>query len=69
VRVSDRVALERRLGLCASCRLGQLITSSRGSEFLLCEKSNADGAAPDAAEQYPKYPRVPVVACPGYERK
>jgi hypothetical protein len=32
------------------------------STFYLCERSFTD---PD----YPKYPRLPVVACPGIERR
>jgi hypothetical protein len=34
--------------------------SDRGSVFLLCEKSLSDLS-------FPKYPRLPVLACRGYE--
>jgi GNAT superfamily N-acetyltransferase len=48
-------------GLCASCRHVQRITSARGSHFYLCERSRTDPS-------YPRYPRLPVVDCAGYER-
>jgi hypothetical protein len=47
-------------GLCASCRHARRITSARGSRFTLCERSRSDPA-------YPRYPRLPVAACPGHE--
>jgi hypothetical protein len=53
---SDRA----RAGLCADCSHARLIRSSRDSVFVLCERSAADPA-------YPKYPRLPVLACRGYE--
>src|SRR5262249_31495711 len=46
--------------LCSSCAYGRLIESSRQSEFLLCERSATDDA-------FPKYPRLPVLTCPGWE--
>jgi GNAT superfamily N-acetyltransferase len=49
-------------GLCASCRHVQRITSARGSAFYLCARSRSDA-------RYPKYPRLPVLDCAGYERK
>ena len=47
-------------GLCDACRHQRLVRTGRGSEFSLCLRSRADPA-------YPKYPRLPVLACPGYE--
>jgi hypothetical protein len=47
-------------GLCDSCRHQKLIRTGRGSEFSMCLRSKVDPA-------YPKYPRVPVTQCPGYE--
>ena len=47
-------------GLCDSCRHQKLIRTGRGSEFSMCLRSKAEPA-------YPKYPRVPVGQCPGYE--
>jgi hypothetical protein len=50
-----------RAGLCADCRFTRLIHSDRGSTFFLCERSATD-------ESFPKYPRLPVLQCTGYER-
>ncbi len=49
-------------GLCDSCVHQQLVPNTRGSVFSLCRRSREDPA-------YPRYPRVPVLACPGYEPK
>jgi hypothetical protein len=38
----------------------RLIESDRGSIFYLCERSATDA-------RYPKYPRLPVLRCLGYE--
>lgn len=48
-------------GLCESCVHARAVTSDRGSVFLLCRRSRAD-------ERYPRYPRLPVRSCPGFER-
>jgi hypothetical protein len=47
-------------GLCDSCRQQQLVPNRRGSTFSLCRRSRTE---PD----YPKYPRLPVLSCRGYE--
>lgn len=47
-------------GLCQSCRHGRRIESLRGSEFWLCERSRSEPS-------YPKYPRLPVLACRGFD--
>ena len=49
-----------RVGLCASCRLAQVITSSHGSTFYLCKLSDTDPA-------FRRYPILPVRECPGYQ--
>jgi hypothetical protein len=36
------------------------MTSDRGSVFYLCELSKVD-------PRFPKYPRLPVIECGGYE--
>ena len=48
-------------GLCDSCRHQQLIHNTRGSEFSLCLRSRQE---PD---RFPRYPRLPVTDCEGYE--
>jgi hypothetical protein len=48
------------IGLCARCRHGRTIESARGSTFTLCQKAKTDPA-------FPKYPRLPVVRCRGFE--
>lgn len=58
----DRALLERlgvSPGLCSQCRHRRLLRSRR-SVFLLCERSKSDPA-------YPRYPRLPVPACLGFE--
>jgi hypothetical protein len=49
-----------RFGLCDSCTHQRLVSTTRGSTFSLCERSRTDAA-------YPKYPRMPVLACRGHE--
>jgi hypothetical protein len=51
-----------RAGLCDTCVHQRVVKNTRGSTFSLCERSKQE---PD---RYPRYPRVPVLACPGYER-
>jgi hypothetical protein len=48
-------------GLCASCVHAREVVSSRGSTFTRCELSQTD-------ERFPRYPRLPVVVCSGYEK-
>jgi hypothetical protein len=47
-------------GLCDGCRHQRIVKNTRGSRFSLCERSKLD---PD----YPRYPRLPVLECAGYE--
>ena len=47
-------------GLCDACRYQRLVPNTRGSVFSLCERSRED---PD----FPRYPRLPVLRCPGFE--
>lgn len=48
------------VGLCARCRHVQVVESLRGSRFYLCRRSATDA-------RFPRYPRLPVLACVGYE--
>jgi hypothetical protein len=47
-------------GLCAECLHARQITSGKGSTFWLCGRSAED-------PRFPKYPRLPVLRCPGFE--
>jgi hypothetical protein len=49
-------------GLCDSCAHQQLVPNTRGSVFSLCLLSRTDPA-------YPRYPRLPVLECDGYQRR
>jgi hypothetical protein len=48
-------------GLCNRCRHQQLVRTTRGSVFSLCRRSKSE------PERFPRYPRLPVVSCPGFE--
>lgn len=48
-------------GLCNRCRHQQLIRNTRGSMFSLCRRSR------DEPERFVRYPRLPVLSCPGYQ--
>ena len=50
------------VGLCATCAHAAVIATDRGSTFYLCERSKTDA-------RFPRYPRLPVVACIGYDEK
>jgi hypothetical protein len=49
-------------GLCDSCKHQRVIRNTRGSVFSMCERSKTE------PQLYPKYPRLPVERCAGYER-
>lgn len=55
---SNRV--DPRVGLCARCHHAKKIETAKGSRFYFCQKSL------EAAKNYPRYPRLPVVSCKGY---
>ena len=51
--------------LCAVMQeevLERVVKNTRGSTFSLCQRSKTE------PERYPRYPRLPVARCPGYER-
>ena len=48
-----------RIGLCRRCIYGRQVPAGR-MLYWMCERSLTDPA-------YDKYPRLPVLACPGYE--
>ncbi|HEY2440656.1 MAG TPA: hypothetical protein VGI07_10515 [Solirubrobacteraceae bacterium] len=49
------------VGLCDRCRHQQIVRNTRGSVFSLCRRSR------DEPDRFPRYPRLPVLRCPGYE--
>jgi len=59
---SDAGATQALAGLCANCAHANIVESDRGSIFLLCELSRSD-------PRFARYPRLPVLSCPGYEMK
>lgn len=48
------------LGLCADCRHAESVASKR-SLFLRCRLADTDA-------RFPRYPRLPVLTCAGFER-
>jgi hypothetical protein len=52
----------QRVGLCWDCRWARRVTSGRGSVFFLCRRAETEPV-------YPKYPPLPRLSCPGYERE
>ncbi len=60
--LQDQGSGRSRIGLCADCRFMRVVESARGSKFYLCERSASDPG-------FPKYPRLPVLQCRGYEQK
>jgi hypothetical protein len=49
-------------GLCGDCEHARRVASDRGSVFVLCGLSATDS-------RFAKYPRLPVLSCPGYRQK
>lgn len=49
------------VGLCAACAHARVIENRRGSRFWLCERARIDPS-------FARYPRLPVLACAGFER-
>ena len=47
-------------GLCGHCRHARALTSAGGSRFYQCLLSETD-------PRFPKWPRLPVLACAGHE--
>ncbi len=62
IEMSDTLNAALSAGLCGGCRFMRQITSDRGSTFYQCQLSATD-------PEFPKYPRLPVIRCRGYERK
>lgn len=47
-------------GLCASCEFAQVNRTRRGTAYLRCTRASWD-------DRLVKYPRLPVLDCPGYQ--
>ena len=47
--------------LCDSCVHQKLVQNTRGSTFSMCLRHRSE------PERFPKYPRLPVNECAGYE--
>jgi hypothetical protein len=47
------------VGLCASCAWLKRVPSARDRVYYLCGMSLTD-------QRFPKYPTLPVLACPGF---
>jgi hypothetical protein len=60
--LEERARERRVVGLCADCAHARRVESARQSSFYLCQLSASDAT-------FPKYPRLPVVGCPGYTRQ
>ncbi len=56
----EEVSAVASVGLCTSCKHVRRISSERGSVFFLCRLSAVD-------PRFPKYPRLPVLSCSGYQ--
>ena len=48
------------MGLCLGCRHVRVVAARAGNRYYRCERSTFD-------PRYPKYPRLPVLACAGRE--
>jgi hypothetical protein len=48
-------------GLCKHCRHSRVVRSDRGGVFYRCLLADGD-------PRFPKYPRLPVRECAGYEK-
>lgn len=59
--MSSSVPDEDDVGLCARCRHSRTV-KTRTSLFWMCERSRTDS-------RFPKYPRLPVLSCIGFEVK
>ncbi|HEY6110055.1 MAG TPA: hypothetical protein VIV56_14245 [Gemmatimonadales bacterium] len=49
------------VGLCRTCRWMLAVTNRRGSTFYRCARAETD-------PRFVRYPPLPVVSCPGYEK-
>jgi hypothetical protein len=57
--MSDGEDIRARAGLCGHCVSAVVRPTNRGTVYLRCALSGVD-------RRFPKYPRLPVLDCPGY---
>jgi len=62
MEIEKTTTAQAHIGLCADCRYMRLLRSDRNSTFYFCERSKTDAS-------FPKYPRLPVMDCSGYQSK
>lgn len=48
-------------GECGRCRHVRMVGNDRGASFYLCQRAADD-------DRFPRYPRLPMHDCPGYEQ-
>lgn len=53
--------MQADVGLCGNCRWMRPVTNRRGSTFYRCALAETD-------PRFVRYPPLPVVNCPGYEK-
>ena len=49
-------------GLCAACQHAKLNETRKGTAYLRCTRAAWDS-------RLPRYPRLPVTDCPGFDRR
>ena len=54
--------ISMRAGLCDTCAHQKIVRSGRGGVFSMCLRHRTD-------DRFPKYPRIPVERCRGYEKR
>src|SRR5687767_2370075 len=52
---------QHAVGLCATCRWVRIVRNNRGSVFYRCSRADTD-------PRFVRYPPLPVLSCPGYDR-
>jgi len=57
--VGARGGSNAHVGLCFTCRHARRVPTTRAT-YWLCERAATD-------PRFEKYPRLPVLTCPGYE--
>ncbi len=49
-----------RVGLCLDCLHARVVRARGGQDYYRCGRSDDDG-------RFPKYPRLPMLRCEGYD--